>query len=130
MFEQETRGISISVEADYLDDQSEPQEGHFFWAYTVRIDNKSSETVRLTKRHWKITNAQGQTEEVKGEGVVGETPVLKPGEGFEYTSGTPLNTPTGFMVGTYVMETARGDSFEAEVPAFSLDSPHANLRIH
>jgi ApaG protein len=130
MYELETNGILISVEPDYLDDQSEPNERHFVWAYTVRIDNRSSETVQLTARHWRITNGEGKTEIVHGEGVVGEKPVLHPGEAFEYTSGAPLNTPTGFMSGSYEMKTARGKAFEVTIPAFSLDSPHANLRVH
>jgi ApaG protein len=124
MYEQETRGIKISVEPDFLEDQSEPFDDHYVWAYTVRIDNHSESTVKLKTRHWRITNARGQTEVVDGEGVVGEQPVLSPGEGFEYTSGAPLSTPSGFMVGAYGMETDNGELFDAVIPAFSLDSPH------
>ena len=130
MYETETRGIKISVEPDYLEDQSEPFEDHYVWAYTVRIDNCSEETVRLKTRHWRITDSKGHTEIVDGDGVVGEQPVLYPGEGFEYTSGAPLSTPSGFMIGAYGMETESGDKFDAAIPAFSLDSPHEAGRLN
>lgn len=130
MYERITRGIRISVRPNYLESESDPEDRRFVWAYTVRIDNQSRETVRLRTRHWKITDAIGLTEEVKGVGVVGEQPTIKPGEGFEYTSGTPLATPSGLMVGRYVMETASGERFEAEIPAFSLDSPHERRQLH
>ncbi|MEO0400067.1 MAG: Co2+/Mg2+ efflux protein ApaG [Pseudomonadota bacterium] len=129
-YEQTTRGIRIRVEPHYLDDQSDPEDDHYVWAYTVRIENGSQEPVRLRTRHWLITDALGQTEEVRGEGVVGEQPLIRPGEGFEYTSGAPLGTPSGVMVGRYGMETAEGEAFEAEIPAFSLDSPHEQRRVH
>ena len=96
----------------------------------MRIDNLSDERVQLRTRHWLITNAKGMTEEVKGVGVVGEQPVLEPGERFEYTSGAPLSTPSGMMVGRYGMETATGARFEVDIPAFSLDSPHENRLVH
>jgi ApaG protein len=96
----------------------------------VRIENKSVETVQLLRRHWKITDSLGRTQEVRGEGVVGECPVLHPGEAFEYTSGTPLATPSGIMVGAYQMETENGTALEVAIPAFSLDSPHQPVRIH
>ena len=129
-YEKITRGIRVRVEPVFLEDQSDPDEGHFVWAYTVRIENDSEEIVRLKTRHWLITDELGQTEEVIGEGVVGEQPVIRPGEGFEYTSGAPLNTPSGVMVGRYGMETDLGETFDVGIPAFSLDSPHERRRIH
>lgn len=129
-WEQVTDGIRVSVSSHYLDDQSDPEEPRYVWAYTVRIDNESKETVQLRARHWRITDARGMTDEVVGEGVVGEQPVLRPGEGFEYTSGAPLTTPSGMMVGSYRMETKAGRSFDVNIPAFSLDSPHELRQIH
>lgn len=120
----ETRGIRVSVTPFYLDGQSEPDEHRYVWAYKVRIENAGSEIVQLRNRYWHITDARGMIKEVRGAGVVGEQPVLRPGETFEYTSGTPLSTASGIMTGTYEMHTAAGDVFEAEIPAFFLDSPH------
>lgn len=125
-----TRDILISVEPFYLDDQSNAQESHYVWAYHVRIENQGAETVQLVSRHWKITDAQGNLQEVRGEGVVGEQPVLQPGGSFEYTSGTPLATPSGIMSGTYQMERDNGDIFDAVIPPFSLDSPHQEVRLN
>ncbi len=130
MYEKITHGIRVRVEPHFLEDQSDPEEGHFVWAYTVRIENGSEDIVRLRTRHWMITDALGQTEEIIGEGVVGEQPVIRPGEGFEYTSGAPLATPSGVMVGRYGMETDTGKSFDVGIPAFSLDSPHEQRQIH
>jgi ApaG protein len=130
MYERTTRGIRISVRPSFLDKESDPEDGRFVWAYTVRIDNQSGETIRLRGRYWRITDAAGMTEEVKGVGVVGEQPTIRPGEGFEYTSGTPLATPSGVMVGRYTMETAKGERFEVDIPAFSLDSPHERRQLH
>ncbi|MGF1545110.1 MAG: Co2+/Mg2+ efflux protein ApaG [Parvularculaceae bacterium] len=130
MYEKITNGIRVLVEPHFLEDQSDPEEGHFVWAYTVRIENGTADIVRLRTRHWLITDAMGQTEEVIGEGVVGEQPTIRPGEGFEYTSGAPLGTPSGVMVGRYGMETDKGESFEVNIPAFSLDSPHEQRQIH
>ena len=108
----------------YLEEQSSPGENHFVWAYHVLIENTGRGTVRLLSRHWRITDSLGRLQEVRGAGVVGEQPVLEPGESFEYTSGTPLPTPSGIMAGSYEMEAADGGRFQAVVPAFSLDSPH------
>jgi ApaG protein len=130
MYTAETRAIRVSVEPIYLDDQSSPAEGHFVWAYHVLIENKGSETVQLRTRHWRITDAFGRMQEVRGPGVIGVEPVLNPGERFEYTSGTPLPTPSGIMVGTYQMETRTGERFDVAIPAFSLDSPHDAARIN
>jgi len=118
------------VKPFYLEDQSSPPEDHYVWAYHVRIENHGPETVQLRRRHWRITDALGRQQEVKGAGVVGEQPVLKPGESFEYTSGTPLPTPSGIMVGSYEMETKAGESFAVAIPAFSLDSPHQAIRLN
>lgn len=118
-----TRGIAVSVEPTYLESRSSPESLQYFWAYRVVITNQSTETVQLLSRHWMITNARGELTEVKGPGVVGEQPVLKPGESFEYTSGAPLNTPSGMMGGAYQMETASGERFDIEIPTFSLDIP-------
>ena len=119
-----TQSIKISVDPFFLEEQSEPEDFHFVWAYRVTIENQGNETVQLMRRHWHITDAKGRIQEVRGEGVVGETPVLAPGETFEYTSGAPLSTPTGFMVGTYQMRNKDGSHFSVSIPAFSLDSPH------
>ncbi len=125
-----TNAIRVSVEPSYLEDQSEPDESHFVWAYHITIENLGAETVQLRSRYWRITNASGQVQEVRGAGVVGEQPILEPGESFEYTSGTPLSTASGIMVGSYRMETADGDEFDIAIPAFSLDSPHEARRLH
>lgn len=118
-----TGEITVTVEPTYLDDQSAPDENRYVWAYHVRIKNEGADTVQLLTRHWRITDARGQTQEVRGDGVVGEQPVLAPGESFEYTSGTPLPTASGFMVGSYGMKASDGHRFDVDVPAFSLDCP-------
>ena len=129
-YAQTTAAIKVIVEPFYLEEQSEPEANHFVWAYHVRIENNGKKTVRLMTRLWRITDSLGNTQEVQGDGVVGEQPVLTPGESFEYTSGTPLGTPSGIMVGTYQMETESGDRFDVDIPAFSLDSPHQPGLIH
>lgn len=130
-YSETTRSIRVSVRAFYLADQSEPERSHFVWAYRVSIANEGKETVQLMKRTWLITDGQGRTQQVHGEGVVGEQPVLEPGQSFEYTSGTPLATPSGFMRGQYHMVvTATGEAFDVRIPAFSLDSPHQPTRVH
>ncbi len=118
-----TREIWVSVEPVYLEANSSPGNGQYFWAYRVTIENHGLETVQLLSRHWMITNARGELHEVKGPGVVGEQPVLKAGESFQYTSGCPLNTPWGLMGGSYQMESESGEHFDIEIPTFSLDSP-------
>ena len=129
-YETTTRGIRITVEPDFLEEESEPSDDHYVWAYTVRIDNGSDEIVTLRSREWHITDADGQTVVVQGDGVVGEQPTLRPGDAFEYTSGCPLGTPSGLMHGTYAMVTEGGERFQALVPAFSLDSPHDWHRLN
>jgi ApaG protein len=130
MYEAVTRGIRIRVTPQYLEDQSSPEDGEFLWAYTIDIANESDETVQLRSRVWRITDGQGQTEEVRGPGVVGETPVNQPGKSFSYTSGCPLRTPSGIMVGSYQMVDAKGQLFDVEIPAFSLDSPFAMRSVN
>lgn len=130
MYDKTTRAIRVTVRPTFLEDQSSPEENYYVWAYRVQIENQGPETVQLRDRYWRITDGIGRVQEVRGPGVVGEQPVLKPGERFEYTSGTPLATPSGIMLGTYRMETADGESFEVEIPAFSLDSPHHPIRLN
>ncbi len=122
MYRAVTRGIEVVVTPRFIADRSSPENNHFFWAYTVSITNHGRETVQLKTRHWRITDANGRRQEVRGAGVVGEEPVLKAGEAFEYTSGVPLQTPSGFMAGSYGMVSAAGEHFDVEIPAFSLDS--------
>src|SRR5271154_2818062 len=130
MYSETTRSIIITVKQFYLEDQSSPAEDHYVWAYHVRIENEVKETVRLRTLHCKITDGLGKVQEVRGPGVVGDQPVLGPGESFEFTSGTPLPTPSGIMVGSYEMETRGGESFSVRTPAFSLDSPHQSVRLN
>jgi ApaG protein len=130
MYQAVTRDIQVNVKPRFLPERSSPDNGYFFWAYTIEITNRGTQTVQLKTRHWKITDAHGRLQEVRGPGVVGEQPVLKPGESYEYTSGVPLTTPSGFMLGTYGMETTDGENFDIEVPAFSLDSAHAKHTIN
>lgn len=130
MYEAVTRGIRVRVQPQYLEEESAPVDGRYVWAYTIDIINEGTETVQLRSRHWRITDAAGRTEEVRGPGVVGETPVLGPGESFRYTSGCPLTTPSGIMVGSYQMTTEDGGRIEVAIPAFSLDSPHARRSLN
>ncbi len=130
MYSTTTHSIVITVEPYYLDDESEPGDHRYVWAYKVTIQNRGDDTVQLKSRYWRITDAQGRTQEVRGEGVVGEQPILAPGESFEYTSGTPLTTSSGIMVGRYYMETVDGRGLEVDIPAFSLDSPDDRPMIH
>ena len=125
MYEAVTRGIRISVTPQYLDDQSAPEDSEFFWAYTIEITNETKKKVQLRSRVWHITDGLGNTEEVRGPGVVGEQPVIIPGGSFSYTSGCPLGTPSGIMVGSYQMEGEDGALFDVAIPAFSLDCPFA-----
>ena len=130
MYAKTTHAIEVIVKPLFLEDQSSPDEGHFVWAYQVRIENKGPAKVQLMNRYWRIVDAKGRIQEVRGAGVVGEQPVLGPGESFVYTSGTPLPPPSGFMTGTYEMEGDGGRRFEVEIPAFSLDSPHEVAQLH
>lgn len=123
MYRAVTRGIEVTVEPNFAPDRSSAEHGRFFWTYTIVIHNSGNETVQLKTRHWIITDGTGRNQEVRGEGVVGEQPFLAPGERFEYTSGVPLSTASGFMTGSYQMITQKGEPFDIEIPTFSLDSP-------
>ncbi|MBO6758376.1 MAG: Co2+/Mg2+ efflux protein ApaG [Roseibium sp.] len=123
MYRAVTHGIEVSVEPYYLDEESKPESSQYIWAYMIEIRNESAEAVQLRTRYWKITDALGRTEEVRGPGVVGEQPVIQPGETFEYSSGCPLKTSSGIMVGSYGMERPDGSKFDVDIPAFSLDLP-------
>jgi ApaG protein len=125
MYRETTRAIQVTVEPSFVEAESSPGEGHYFWAYRIEISNLGQEIVRLRSRYWQITDANGRTEEVRGAGVVGKQPVLRPGETFAYTSGCPLTTPSGIMVGTYQMQNEHGELFSIAIPAFSLDLPDA-----
>ena len=120
-----TRDIRVSVTPRYLAERSDPSEGQYLFGYTIEIANLGLEAVQLLTRRWLVTDARGGVQEVEGEGVVGEQPVLEPGQAFEYTSGVPLTTPSGMMVGSFGMTTRAGTRFDVEVPAFSLDADGA-----
>jgi len=122
MYTATTRAIQVTVRPQYLPDQSNKAKFQFVWAYQVRIENKGDIAVQLLSRHWKITDGNGRRQDVKGPGVVGKTPMLRPGEVFEYTSGTSLSTPSGFMGGSYQMVSEAGETFDIEIPTFSLDA--------
>ena len=130
MYSATTRAIVVTVTPQYLPDQSDPAKSQFVWAYQVRIENKGDIAVQLRSRHWRITDGLGRQQEVKGPGVIGKTPLLRPGEMFEYTSGTPLSTPSGFMGGTYQMVSESGEAFDIEIPTFSLDTPSSQRRLN
>lgn len=130
MYSRTTHDIRVTVQPVYLEEQSSPDEGQFVWAYQVRIENLGPVTMRLRNRYWSITDAHGRTQEVRGPGVVGEQPLLRPGDSFEYTSGCPLPTPSGVMVGSYQMEAESGELIEVDIPAFSLDSPHQRVSLN
>ena len=130
MYETTTRAIRVSVRPQYLPDQSDPADSQYVWAYHVRIENQGEETVQLRSRYWRITDGLGRLQEVRGPGVIGKTPMLRPGEVFEYTSGTPLSTSSGIMSGSYQMVSETGEKFDIEIPAFSLDTPAAPRSLH
>ncbi len=130
-FSAATRGVVVAVQAAYLAEQSDPDAGAWVWAYQVRIENHGPDTVQLLRRTWRITDARGRMQTVEGPGVVGKTPTLRPGEAFEYTSGTPLGTASGFMSGVYHMVVpATGEAFDADIPTFSLDAPAQGRSVH
>ena len=124
MYRASTRNIEVVVTPRFVADRSSPDNNYFFWAYTIAITNNGDDTVQLKTRHWRITDASGRRQEVRGAGVVGEEPVLKAGESFEYTSGVPLDTPSGMMGGAYQMGSESGEHFDIEIPTFSLDRPN------
>ena len=119
-----TNNVRVEVESRYAPEQSQPFQNQWFFHYTVRITNEGDETVQLLSRHWIITDGGGQIREVRGSGVVGEQPILAPGECFQYTSGCPLETSTGIMRGTYQMVSEGGDHFDVEIAAFGLQEPY------
>jgi ApaG protein len=130
MYQATTRHIRVQVSPQFVEAQSQPVLGRYFWAYRIEITNQGQETVQLVSRYWHIMDATGHVDEVRGPGVVGETPTLKPGEVFRYTSGCPLTTPSGIMRGSYQMTTSNGEAFSIDVPAFSLDMPDAKRRMN
>lgn len=130
MYCETTRAIRVAVEPFYVSEQSEPRAGRYVFGYRVTIENRGGESVQLLNRHWRITDALGRLIEVKGAGVVGEQPRLGPGECFKYTSGTPLDTPSGIMVGTYQMVNDHGEIFDVQIPAFSLDAPGTRGKVN
>lgn len=123
MYRAVTHDIEVNVQPTFLPEHSSPEERRWVWAYDIEIRNNGREPVRLRNRHWRITDANGQLEEVRGPGVVGEQPTILPGRAFRYTSGCPLSTPSGIMVGQYEMERTSGERFLVDIPAFSLDLP-------
>jgi ApaG protein len=130
MYESTTKNIVVRVEPEFLREQSSPSDHRYIWAYTVEIENQSAADVQVVERVWKIADRDGQVQEVHGEGVVGEKPVLKPGETFRYTSGAPLSAPSGVMLGSYSLEDTDGERFDVAIPAFSLDSPYEPRSIN
>ena len=130
MYEKVTKGVRVRVTPAFVEEQSSPDEGYYFWSYTVDITNDGPVTVQLKTREWRITDARGKKEMVRGPGVVGQTPVLAPGQSFTYTSGCPLTTPSGIMIGSYQMQLSDGTMLNVEIPGFSLDSPHAARSIN
>jgi ApaG protein len=126
MYRAVTRQIEVTVEPNFQPERSAPNRKQYFWSYTIAITNLGRETVQLETRHWIITDATGHKENVRGEGVIGEQPVLAPGERFEYTSGVPLTTASGSMTGRYQMVTDNGEHFEIDIPTFSLESRTLN----
>ena len=130
MYECVTNNIRVCVQPVFIDEQSSPEDNRFFWAYRVTIANEGRQAVQLVSREWHVMDSLGHSIEVRGDGVIGEQPVLGPGESFEYTSGTPLSTPSGMMIGHYHMISDEGETFPVEIPAFSLDRPHEARIMH
>lgn len=128
VFEEKTNDILIRVSPKFLEDESAPDENRYVWSYTVKIENQGSQTVQLLTRYWRITDKAGRIQEVEGNGVVGKTPVIKPGDVFEYTSGAPLSEPSGLMQGVYGLSVEGGGELKANVPLFALDSPYDSSR--
>lgn len=131
MYEQETAGMVVRVEPNFLPEESKPDESRFVWAYTIEIENRTGGPVQLLSRFWRITDENGVTQEVRGEGVIGQQPVIAPGSSFRYTSAAPLGAPSGVMMGAYSMQrTSNGEAFDIAVPLFALDSPHNAKRLN
>ena len=130
MYSKTTNGVTVTVTPYFLDEQSSPQESHFVWAYQVNIKNLGNSSIKLNHRNWLIIDANGKIINVRGEGVVGEFPTIKPGETYEYTSGTPLKTNNGIMQGFYLVSQDNGEKLKIDIPAFSLDSPYNKKNVH
>jgi len=130
IYEATTRGLVVRVRPSFLEAQSDPAARRWVWAYAVEIENTGGETVQLISRHWIITDAWGREEEVRGPGVVGEQPTIKPGEKYAYASGCPLSTSSGSMVGTYQMVSDAEEAFDIAIPHFSLDTPSARRTVN
>ena len=130
VYEAETDGVTVRVTPDFMPEQSSRAKGRFVWAYTVEIENRSEREIQLISRRWTITDALNRTEVVRGKGVVGEQPSLKPGEAYRYASACPLQTTSGLMGGAYQMLSAEGELFEVEIPTFSLDLPEASRALN
>jgi ApaG protein len=130
MYQALTHGVRVTAAPEFMERESAHEQGRYFWAYTIEIVNLSPQTVQLMTRHWFITDGKGEVHEVRGDGVVGKQPVLRPGESFSYTSGCPLMTPDGSMRGYYAMLGEDGVVFDVEVPLFPLDSPYVKKVLH
>ena len=131
MYEQETSGMVVRVAPEFLPEESKPDESRFVWAYTIEIENRTPEPVQLISRFWRITDENGITQEVRGPGVIGQQPVIHPGQSFRYTSAAPLAAPSGVMMGAYSMQRVdNGEAFDITVPVFALDSPHHSRMVN
>jgi ApaG protein len=128
MYEQETAGMVVRVEPQFLPDESRPEDSRFVWAYTIEIENRRPDAVQLMSRYWRITDENGATQEVRGDGVIGQQPVIEPGQSFRYSSAAPLAAPSGVMMGAYSMQRGNGEAFDISVPLFALESPN-NARL-
>ena len=130
MYQADTDNISVMVQPQFLDDESDPNTHQYFWAYHVRIENGGQQPIQVIRRHWTIINSYGSRQEIFGDGIVGEQPILQPGEAFEYTSAAPLSTPGGMMLGTYDVSRDGNALMSVTIPAFSLDSPYQSVSIN
>ncbi len=128
MYEQETAGMVVRVEPQFLPEESRPEDSRFVWAYTIEIENRRPDAVQLMSRYWRITDENGATQEVRGDGVIGQQPVIEPGKSFRYSSAAPLAAPSGVMMGAYSMQRGNGEAFDISVPLFALESPN-NSRL-
>lgn len=130
MYEQETAGMIVRVDPQFLPQESRPADSRYVWAYTIEIENRRPDPVQLISRFWRITDENGATQEVRGEGVIGQQPVIEPGASFKYTSAAPLAAPSGVMMGAYSMQRENGEAFDIDVPLFALNSPHNSRRAN
>ena len=130
MYQSISHRFRVTVQPQFLVSQSNPADDKYVWSYTITVENLSGMTATLMTRHWIITDALGRKQEIEGDGVVGEQPTLAPGESFQYTSGCPLATASGVMMGSYGMVAEDGTRFAIDIPAFSLDSPHDRRSVN